>query len=78
MLEARTDEPLIKKILPHSFLGRSLLIIVSPLVLLQVISTWIFYESHYDTITKRLAQGLAGDIAAVMARTTAACPPRAS
>jgi len=66
MLEARTDEPLIKKILPHSFLGRSLLIIVSPLVLLQVISTWIFYESHYDTITKRLAQGLAGDIAAVM------------
>jgi two-component system osmolarity sensor histidine kinase EnvZ len=58
--------PLVKRLLPRTLLGRSLLIIVSPLVLLQVISTWVFYDRHYDTITKRLAQGLAGDIAAVV------------
>src|SRR3546814_2167429 len=38
-----------------------------PLILLQVISTWVFYDRHYDTITKCLAQGLAGDVAAVIA-----------
>src|SRR3546814_9759681 len=38
-----------------------------PLILLQVISTWVFYDRHYDTITKRLAQGLAGDVPAVIA-----------
>jgi len=52
--------------LPRTLLGRSLLIIVSPLVLLQVISTWVFFDRHYDTTTKRLAQGLAGDISAVV------------
>jgi len=35
-------------------------------VLLQVISTWVFYDRHYSTVTKRLAQGLAGDIGAVI------------
>ncbi len=58
--------PLHKRILPRTLLGRSLLIIVMPLVLLQVISTWVFFDRHYDTTTKRLAQGLAGDVAIVV------------
>ncbi len=66
MTDFHVDDPLIKRFLPRTLLGRSLLIIVSPLVLLQVVSTWIFYDRHYDTITKRLAQGVAGDIAAVI------------
>ena len=57
---------LLKRMLPRTLLGRSLLIILAPLVLLQVISTWIFYDRHYDTTTKRLSQGLAGDIATVI------------
>ncbi|WP_282607661.1 ATP-binding protein [Pelagibius sp. Alg239-R121] len=55
-----------KRIIPRTLLSRSLLIIVTPLVLLQVVSTWVFYDRHYDTITKRLSQGLAGDIAVVI------------
>ena len=58
--------PLIKRILPSSLFGHSVLIIVTPLILLQVISTWVFYDRHYETVTKRLTQGLAGDIAAVI------------
>ncbi|HEY9539668.1 MAG TPA: ATP-binding protein [Kiloniellaceae bacterium] len=57
----------VRRLLPRSLLGRSVLIIITPLILLQVISTWVFYDRHYDTITKRLAQGLAGDVAAVIA-----------
>ena len=59
-------EPLIKRFLPRSLLGRSLMIIVTPLVLLQVVSGFIFYESHWDKVTLRLARNLAGDIASVI------------
>jgi two-component system osmolarity sensor histidine kinase EnvZ len=55
-------------LLPRSLLGRSLLILVTPLVLLQVVSTWVFYDSHWDTVTKRLAQSVAGDIAWTVAQ----------
>ncbi|MDP6787109.1 MAG: ATP-binding protein [Rhodospirillales bacterium] len=58
-----TRQPLIKRFLPRSLLGRSLMIIVTPLVLLQVVSGFIFYESHWDKVTLRLARNLAGDIA---------------
>src|SRR3546814_6246267 len=57
----------VRRLLPRSLLGLSVLIIITPLILLQVISTWVFYDRHYDTITKRLAQGRAGDVAAVIA-----------
>ncbi len=54
------------RFLPRSLLGRSLLIIVTPLILVQLVTGWVFYDRHYDTITKRLAQGLAGDVATVI------------
>lgn len=57
---------LVKRILPRTLLGRSLLIILLPVVLLQIISTWVFYDRHYDTTTRRLSQALAGDIATVI------------
>jgi two-component system, OmpR family, osmolarity sensor histidine kinase EnvZ len=56
----------IKTFLPRSLLGRSLLIIVSPLILLQVISAWIFYDRHWETITRRLTTAVAGEIGMVI------------
>ncbi|MDB5405814.1 MAG: ATPase [Rhodospirillales bacterium] len=56
----------IKRVLPRSLFGRSLLIIVMPLILLQVISTWIFYDRHWATVERRLSTGVAGDIALVI------------
>ncbi|MDA0998602.1 MAG: ATP-binding protein [Proteobacteria bacterium] len=56
----------VKRFLPASLLGRSLLIIVSPLILLQVVSALIFFETHWDKITQRLARSVAGDIASVI------------
>ncbi|MCE2509742.1 MAG: HAMP domain-containing protein [Alphaproteobacteria bacterium] len=57
---------MIKRFLPQTLLGRSLMIIVMPLVLLQVIATYIFYERHWDTITRRLARDLAGEITVII------------
>jgi len=59
-------DTIIKKILPRSLLGRSLMILVVPLVLLQVISAFIFYEAHWDKVSKYLARGLAGDVGALV------------
>lgn len=56
----------VKRYLPRTLMGRSLLIIVTPLVLLQVVSTYIFYERHWDTVTRQLASTLAGDIAVIV------------
>ncbi len=57
---------MIKRFLPKSLLGRSILIIVTPLIVLQLVSGAIFYESHWDKVSLRLARGLAGDIAAMV------------
>src|SRR5271169_5121318 len=56
----------VKRYLPRTQMGRSLLIIVTPLVLLQVVPTYLFYERHWDTVTRQLASMLAGDIAVIV------------
>ena len=57
---------LVKRFLPKSLLGRSLLIIVTPLALLQIVSAIIFFETHWDKVALRLAKSVAGDTAAVV------------
>lgn len=56
----------LKAVLPQGLLGRSLLIIVTPLIVVQLVSTYVFYTGHWDTVAQRLAKGLAGDIGAVI------------
>lgn len=52
-----------KRRLPTSLWGRSLLIIVVPVLVMQGAVTWAFFDMHWQTVTARLAEGLAGDIA---------------
>ncbi|WP_207458389.1 ATP-binding protein [Azospirillum sp. SYSU D00513] len=56
----------IKRFLPRTLFGRSLLIIVTPVILAQAVATWIFYDRHWDTMTNRLASSVAGDIAMIV------------
>jgi len=53
----------LKRLLPTSLFGRSLLIIVLPVALMQVAVTWVFFDAHWNTVTARLSDGLAGDVA---------------
>jgi len=53
----------LKRRLPTSLFGRSLLIIVLPVALMQIAVTWVFFDAHWQTVTARLSEGLAGDIA---------------
>lgn len=53
----------LKRRLPTSLWGRSLLIIVLPVLVMQAAVTWIFFDAHWQTVTARLSEGLAGDVA---------------
>ncbi|HAV48958.1 MAG TPA: two-component sensor histidine kinase [Brevundimonas sp.] len=53
----------LKRRLPTSLWGRSLLIIVLPVLVMQVFVTWTFFDAHWQTVNARLSEGLAGDIA---------------
>ena len=57
---------MMKQILPKSLLGRTVLIIVTPLVLLQLVSATVFYESHWTKVSLGMARGLSGDVAALI------------
>ncbi len=55
---------LMKKWLPRSLFGRSLLIVVLPIALMQGAVVWGFFEAHLNAVGEQLCAGLAGDIAA--------------
>jgi two-component system, OmpR family, osmolarity sensor histidine kinase EnvZ len=52
-----------KRVLPRSLLGRSLLMILVPLVLLQVVALQGYYGSHLDLVYRRLSAAVAGEVA---------------
>ena len=52
-----------KRLLPRGLLGRSLLIVLVPLVILQAVTFTIFYGGHLDFISRRLSFAIAGEIA---------------
>ena len=60
--------PSIKSFLPRSLFGRSLLIIITPIVLIQVIATFMFFDRHWSKMARRMSFAVAGGIA-LIART---------
>ena len=58
-------ERFFRSLMPRGLLGRSLLIILLPLVIVQGIALQIFYGSHLDVISRRLAAALAGELSLV-------------
>src|SRR3990172_3983429 len=53
----------LKRLLPRSLFGRSLLIVMLPVILLEAATAYVFYERHWDDVARRLSLDLAGDIA---------------
>jgi len=49
--------------LPRGLLGRSLLIVLVPLVALQAVAFTFFYGVHLDLVSRRLSGAIAGEIA---------------
>ena len=53
----------LKRNFPRTLMARALLIIVLPIAIMQVAVTWAFFDMHWETVTAKLSEGLAGDIA---------------
>lgn len=53
----------VKRVLPRSLLARSVLILLMPVLLIQAIGMGYFYQAHWDELTKRLSNGVVGEIA---------------
>ncbi len=56
----------IKPRLPTSLFGRSLLIIVAPIAIMQIAVTYVFFEAHWQSVNSHLTEGLAGDVSWIL------------
>jgi two-component system osmolarity sensor histidine kinase EnvZ len=53
---------MVKGLLPRTLFGRSLVILVTPIFLVQIITTFIFFDRHWQKMGDRLAYAVAGEI----------------
>jgi two-component system osmolarity sensor histidine kinase EnvZ len=56
----------IKRFLPHTLEGRTVLILVVPVVVAQLITVYIFFERHFSALSVELARSVAGDVAMII------------
>lgn len=54
------------RVMPKGLFARSLIIIVTPMVLLQSVLAFVFMERHYNTVTRRLSAAVSQDIVALV------------
>ena len=57
---------MLKKFTPRTLFGRSMLIVVTPVIMLQIIIAIVFFNNHWDNITRRLSLAIGGDIATII------------
>ncbi|MEM9601008.1 MAG: two-component sensor histidine kinase, partial [Pseudomonadota bacterium] len=55
--------PNLKQFVPKSIFGRSLLIIIVPILIMQMIVAYIFFNAHWATVTANLTESVAADVA---------------
>jgi two-component system osmolarity sensor histidine kinase EnvZ len=56
----------LRDIMPKGLYWRTLLIIVAPAALLQLIITLVFLDDHWQATSKRMSQGVAADVALII------------
>jgi len=56
---------LLRKYLPKSLFYRFLLIIAVPVILVQFVSVYVFYNRHWEDVSNRIAQNIAANISLV-------------
>ena len=52
--------------MPRTLFGRSLLLIVLPVLITQIVTAFYFYQQHWEHMTSRLAFAVAGEISMVI------------
>ena len=52
----------LRNYMPKTLFGRMLGIILIPMILVQIVTVFIFYERHWDSVTRQMANSLSGEI----------------
>ena len=55
-----------KKLIPKSLLGRFLIIVFAPIIILVTLTTLVFYQTSWNIISKRLTQSVVADISVIV------------
>ena len=53
---------LFRRLAPRNLFARALLILVLPILLVQLIAVYIFYDRHWASVTRQLSSSLAGEV----------------
>ena len=53
---------ILKKFIPSSLLGRSLIIVFVPIITIVILTTLVFFQTSWNIISKRLTQSVVADI----------------
>ncbi|MEM9029875.1 MAG: ATP-binding protein [Pseudomonadota bacterium] len=56
----------ISEIIPKGLYARALIIIIAPIVMLEGVIAYVFMESHWQAVTRRLSEATARDVAALV------------
>lgn len=65
---------LLRRFIPSSLFGRALLILVIPMVIVQLLALYMFYERHWASVARNMSITLANDIALVVQESREATP----
>jgi two-component system osmolarity sensor histidine kinase EnvZ len=52
----------LKRLMPSGLFGRSLIIILAPMLILQAVVTAVFFDRHYRVVTATMTRGVANDV----------------
>ena len=57
---------MLKKIIPTTLIGRSIIIIFVPIIILVLLTSIVFYQTSWNIISKRLAESVVADISVLV------------
>ncbi len=62
MIPESDRPPKNRRFLPTNLFGRAFLILVLPIVLVQLVAIYIFYERHWDSVLRNMSNAFAGEV----------------
>lgn len=71
----RMSRPNLRNLLPVSFYGRALLILIIPIIVIQVVLSVVFVQRHYERVTAQMTTNILRDINFLTARLDASAAP---
>ena len=57
---------MLRRFIPSTLIGRSIIIIFVPIIVLVLITALVFYQTSWNIISKRLAESVAADISVII------------